>query len=150
MKTVKILFSILTVGILVAGLYLGFTLLRQNAQLSSGEQFSLAVTEVILSNPDVDYFTSISATQALNNLYARGIEIKLNNLRRMGNLQSMGKARGELVNASWLPADEPLVARYYIDAEFSSGPAQIYLELMEEGGAWKLMNLYVESPLLAQ
>lgn len=150
MHPFKILLAIIVLLAILAGGYLGFVMLRQQAQLASGEQFSVAVASTLLDTYSVEYFTSVSAAQANANLDTRGKEIKLNNLRRLGELQSMGEVTGELVNPSWLPTDEPLVARYYIATEFILGEAEIYTELVEENGAWKLLNFYIQSPLLVE
>ena len=142
----------ITIGLLllVSGIYAGFVMLRQNAQLASGEQYSRAVSDTILTSLNPEYFTSISSSGLLANLDPRGIQLKLNSFRRVGELQSMGEARGELVNPAWWPSGEELVARYYIAAEFSTGPAEIYTEIIEEDGAWKILNFYIQSPLLVE
>lgn len=150
MNLIKIVAISLAVLVLLAGLYLGFIALRQNAQLASGEQYSLAVAETILGSLDTGYFTSISSSQLLANLDPRGIQLKLDSFRRVGELQSIGEVRGELVNPAWLPSGEELVARYYIAAEFATGPAEIYTEIIEEDGAWKILNFYIQSPLLVE
>lgn len=147
LKFLAVLFATL---VLFAGLYLGFIALRQNAQLDSGKQYSRSVAEMIVTTWSLDYFIANSSAQLLANLDTRGIQIKLNGARRIGELQSMGEVRGELVNPSWLPAADPLVARFYITAEFTGGPAEIYTELVVEDGAWKLLNFYIQSPLLAE
>lgn len=150
MSKVKIIYSLFGICTLIAVLFFGFATLRQKAQLASGEEFSRTISEIILGNYSADYFISVSASPLLNNLDRRGMEIMLNSFRRVGELQTMGEARGELINSSWLPSEEPLVARYYISAEFITGPADIYAELIREAGAWKLLNFYIESPLLVE
>lgn len=150
MNPLKIIALFLGTLVLLAGIYLGFVALRQKAQYSSGEQFSRSVSEMIVTTWNPDYFISNSSSQLLANLDARGIQMKLNNARRIGELQFMGQMRGELVNPSWLPTGEPLVARYYIAADFSAGPGEIYTELVEENGGWKLLNFYIQSPILAE
>ncbi len=150
MQPLKIIASVLALLIALAGIYLGFVALRQNAQLASGEQFSRSVAEMIVTTWNPEYFIANSSRQLLANLDARGIQLKLNGARRVGELQSMGEARGELINPSWLPGGDSLVARYYITAEFSGGPGEIYTELVDEDGAWKLLNFYIQSPQLVE
>jgi hypothetical protein len=120
MHSVKIIASILALLVALAGIYLGFIALRQNAQLASGEQYSRSVAEMIVTNWSPDYFIANSSRQLLANLDARGIQLKLNGARRVGEFLSMGEARGELINPSWLPGGDSLVARYYIMAEFAA------------------------------
>jgi hypothetical protein len=150
MHSVKIIASILALLVALAGIYLGFIALRQNAQLASGEQYSRSVAEMIVTNWSSDYFIANSSRQLLANLDARGIQLKLNGARRVGEFLSMGEARGELINPSWLPGGDSLVARYYIMAEFAGGPGEIYTELVDEDGAWKLLNFYIQSPQLVE
>jgi len=150
MHSVKIIASILALLVALAGIYLGFIALRQNAQLASGEQYSRSVAEMIVTNWSPDYFIANSSRQLLANLDARGIQLKLNGARRVGEFLSMGEARGELINPSWLPGGDSLVARYYIMAEFAGGPGEIYTELVDEDGAWKLLNFYIQSPQLVE
>ena len=150
MHSVKIIASILALLVALAGFYLGFIALRQNAQLASGEQYSRSVAEMIVTNWSPDYFIANSSRHLLANLDARGIQLKLNGARRVGEFLSMGEARGELINPSWLPGGDSLVARYYIMAEFAGGPGEIYTELVDEDGAWKLLNFYIQSPQLVE
>jgi hypothetical protein len=150
MHSVKIIASLLALLVALAGIYLGFIALRQNAQLASGEQYSRSVAEMIVTNWSSDYFIANSSRQLLANLDARGIQLKLNGARRVGEFLSMGEARGELINPSWLPGGDSLVARYYIMAEFAGGPGEIYTELVDEDGAWKLLNFYIQSPQLVE
>ena len=103
MHSVKIIASILALLVALAGIYLGFIALRQNAQLASGEQYSRSVAEMIVTNWSPDYFIANSSRQLLANLDARGIQLKLNGARRVGEFLSMGEARGKLINPSWLP-----------------------------------------------
>ena len=150
MATKKILLPACLLLALLAGGYAVYLKMRQGALLENGETFARTIAGNIIQDWNIDYFRQVASGQLLASFDAGGIEAAFRNFRRVGTLQSLGGVRGELLNAGWLPAAQPLMARYYISGEFSSGPAEIYVELVQSGETWQVSSFYIQTPLLAE
>ena len=72
------------------------------------------------------------------------------NFRRVGRLVSLAPGRDELLNATWGPSEENLIARFYLDGEFSTGTSPVFVELVLMNNNWQLQNFYIEAPVLME
>ena len=146
----KILIAAIVLLAILATGFLAFAKFRQTSLLDNGQVFSRTISENILGTWNADYFRQVADPGLLASFDTGGIDAMFRTFRRIGSLQSLGEARGELLNASWLPSDEPVMARYYIEAEFSAGRGEVYVELVATADGWNITNFYIQSPLLAE
>jgi len=48
------------------------------------------------------------------------------------------------------PSEENLIARFYLDGEFSTGTSPVFVELVLMNNNWQLQNFYIEAPVLME
>jgi len=148
----KTTIPLLTTGglVLLIAAWFGFKTLQHRNLLNNGHQFALTASENILASWNSDFFRQISSEELISSFDSNGIELMFANFRRVGRLESLAPERGELLNATWGPSEENLIARFYLDGEFSTGTSPVFVELVLMNNNWQLQNFYIEAPALME
>jgi hypothetical protein len=104
-----------------------------------------------LSRWDVDATKALLDEEALRRVSDDDLATMMNYLTRIGELQSMARPRFKSTSkAMTTGAVERDVVSYQVAAEYSSGPAEITLSLVERDGTYALLHFNFQSQALAR
>ena len=102
-----------------------------------------------LSRWDVDATKALLDEEALNRVTDDDLQHMMVYLKRIGELQSIDKPRFRSTSKTMtLGAIERDVVTYRVKAEYSSGPAEITLSLVDRDGEYHLLHFNFQSQAL--
>ena len=103
-----------------------------------------------LSRWDVDATKALLDEEALTRVTDHDLEQMMNYLTRMGELQDFARPRFRSTSKTMTTgAIERDVVTYRVKAEYSSGPAEITLSLVDRDGEYALLHFNFQSQALA-
>ncbi len=143
---VYVLFIVLT----VVGIYFGYGYV-QSTRFDPAAVPYIERAVVQLSRWDIDATKALLDEEALKRVSDDDLETMIDYLARIGELQDFDKPRfkstSKIMTAG---AIEHNVVTYRIKANYSTGPAEITLSLVDRNGSYALLHFNFQSQALAR